>query len=275
MKWIRGGTWVAEPVQEPSATAYKARLKPTIPNRERLPARVADSRFLSHPEEWARVIGGPASLEMYEPTPSDALLLLGEMHRISEKFMSELQGTPLVDWLPHRRSLVVANLLKVLATYGPLWPVTGVIDVEVGVPDGMDFRSVDLDAFAQEVHAFAAAFVAVEAGPRVEERHKLAEWMKKRSEKDLREVQVTVEVTTDYGVRFEARPVTLRAYLWEVLFGRNDRFPGICRYCGDEFPLRPGRGRPFRFCPDHRSQKYRTAVFEGRQPYKGNIMTVE
>ena len=176
--------------------------------------------------------------------------------------------------LPQRRNGLISSLVEVVSAFGPLAAVQGVLEVGAGVDEG-EFRCVDLDALAQEVFVFGLAFEEVESSPRDEARRRLATWMQQTSRKDLREVRVVVELTTDYGVRFEARPTTLRAFLWEVLFGRNDRSPGICRYCGDEFPLRPGRGRPYRCCPEHRSQKCRTAVFEGRQPYRGNIMTLE
>lgn len=159
-----------------------------------------------------------------------------------------------------------------LAEHGPLWAVKGVVDLGVGFPYETDkgmFREVDLDAFAAEIHAFAQVFEEVmRRKTNDDERRRLAEWMRSASSPDLREVGVLVEVSTSYGVRFEARPLTLRAYLWQALFEIHQRNLGICRHCGEGFNVPQKRGRPFRYCDKCRGSKFRTAVLEGRQPYR-------
>ena len=78
----------------------------------------------------------------------------------------------------------------------------------------------------------------------------------------VRDVRVIVDLDADDQIRFAVRPVTLRAFLWEILFDLHDRRPGNCQVCGQVLSLLPVRGRPFAYCPDHRGTKYRTATYE-------------
>lgn len=267
-EWIRGGRWTVVEKEEASATAYKACLEPLDGHllRERISARL----FLTNRPRWNDAIGQPAGLEVYSPRPRDSYRLLREWVQVNREFEPDFQSKPLEEWEPEKRARVLTRLTGSLAAFGPLWEVPGLINVQTRLQEQEQHRGVDLDAYMHEVRWFGEMLVAVEARHAKEDRLVLLKSMAEASRRDIAEVRVNVQLDQEEGtIWYEAQPVTLRAFLWQWLFGRLGRTPGVCRYCGDTFELTPALGRPPAYCPKHRGDKYRTAVYERRLPHVG------
>lgn len=271
MKWISGGDWLVVDIPRSSAVEYVAFLLPVSDTLDRLsPQRLAEHlnaaasarSFLDSPERWAREVGAPASLQVYEPTRHNALNLLGEMQKMSEEFEVEFKAKPLEECDPARRDRIIGRLVQMLRKWGPLRGIAEVLDLnDAGVkpPEEWAPRYVSLDMLVSEVAHFGELYRLVKTegidGAR------LARRMQLESADAARDVRVVTELDED-EVRFVPHPITLRAFLWEVLFDLNTRRPGNCLVCKADFESLRVRGRPFAYCAEHRQSKYRTAMYE-------------
>ena len=269
MKWVKGGKWQVRQIDRPSAVEYTAFLLPIADARgihqigQRVEAKQAARAFLDRPDRWNSEIGQPAGLEVYVPARRTATALLREMESMDTEFEVEFRTTPLEECSPPRREAIIRRLVQMLENYGPLRGVDEVIDfanIGVEMPDEGAPRSVSLDMLILDLAYFAETYrLMSDEGA---DRRSLARRMQIQSTMAVRDVRVIVDLDADDQIRFAVRPVTLRAFLWEILFDLHDRRPGNCQVCGQVLSLLPVRGRPFAYCPDHRGTKYRTATYE-------------
>lgn len=45
-----------------------------------------------------------------------------------------------------------------------------------------------------------------------------------------------------------------------------------CAYCGEAFYHEPGQGRPYRYCPEHRDNRYRNRVHRGHAERQASFL---
>jgi len=262
MEWIRGGDWQVVPVNEPSATAYKACLMPGVA-RDDLVGRVNVAndakRFAGgglDRHRWLERIGEPAGLEVYKATlgqACDALDRLPGLEAVISRSRFPLEERP-------DRDELIADLIRFVTDFGPLGEVRGVVDLGF-VPIFPDvLRGFDLDFMVDEVSNFAECFELVRGRPQGKVHQHVVEHLLQTSADDCRERRIT-PVFKGGVLKFETRPGTLRALLWQALIGRCERLVTVrCAYCDQAFDRSVGRGRPPKYCTKHRNSRFRHAA---------------
>ena len=131
------------------------------------------------------------------------------------------------------------------------------------------FLTLDVTGVLGDIRDLAEAARMVRSATTATEKSAAAKKLLTLAGRVLREDMELVPVFRSGGLAYDARPTTLRAYLWLALFRESDRSPKLlCRFCQRDIPMdsRPCRGRPPAYCPEHRAPRFRQAVRALRAP---------
>jgi hypothetical protein len=214
--------------------------------------------FYSDPDRWAEEVGEPCGLQRYELTVVAAWRMLAEITALVD---SAPDPDVSFDERPDLEHLI-DECLRITEKYGPLGEVPGV--VEMGPHrrhhEEKAMLSFDLFGWWLEVGLIAATYNAFRGASKTGSKRALFDFMQKHARDDLREVEL-VPVLRRGSFSFWAVPLTLRALLWQLMFGRlNSPTRGVCLECQRTFDIAIARGPAPEYCPDHKTSKYRMRV---------------
>lgn len=276
MKWANGGLWVpfkGEAHIYPNiSNEMRAAMTPTVAAAL---AKLSDELAPAAERRTNRL-----GLKPYEANPKTALDALHQMCEFIDRF-----GL----WGDYIRMNFAADLLEpwcfqlAVRTYGlgmPLYhaelawllarlgPLDRMSDMPIErVPGASLPTSVNLLSYHRDIGIFASTFKKVHSQRSTPEDHRIlalniqSDWANKPGG------VAVLPVFRDLGIAYDGAPTSLRAYLWEYLLQQlGNTGSDVCRYCGNQFELPTGRGRPPRFCVEHRAPKFQQRARRGTAP---------
>lgn len=248
MRWIRGGQW--EAVALPGLIAVEFRPPSRQPRAER--------PYNLHVEDdmWWASIGEPLGLEEYELDDASAEVMVGELEALpSDLFVGQ------IAWEARM------GICAWLSRWGPPTPMVGVTPPSMAVDMFKAPRALGS-------HDLALEFGRLVSGKRALDRlvartasiDDVAAGLLASAHRPLQDCEVFPVIKPE-GVVYDARPRSLRSYLWQWLLWRCGRVPRqLCRYCAEPFVSPPGPGKPPAYCPAHRDSKFRHRVRKNQAP---------
>ncbi len=265
MEWVRGGVWVPwdDPrfSSDPQPFGWAHLLVPSgaFPRRLLEPTNAA---------EWWSKVGAPLGLEPYALSDDMAASVLADYASFVDRYPFKFD---LWDDSPVAREALL-GLCELLSRYGPFGRTYGAMPPSMALlPEfettQFNWREVNLADFRGEMEDLVAVHRTLnEVAVHIWDPSAVTSSIVAAAGQGLRDMEV-VPVVRAQGISYDARPRSLRAYLWAWSLWRLGKVPrNLCLYCGEAFRLEPGPGQPPRYCPDHRSSKYRQAVRANRAP---------
>lgn len=260
--WVQGGYWDVPPPPPLSdlfgvGVAWFASLRPWVVHGGGRPLFYAPT-FLSS-DEWWDEVGYPAGLEPFVVTARVA-------HRVLRAFIRFAPAVDVISLPLFRASeveppatMLARTVELLLRRFGPL---SATPDVTPGAPHHSgESRQVDLLQYVRDVTALASAYSAALSGrTTATRRSRLANDLVARWSPDSLDHRF-FPVLHDGAVSFQSAPESLRGYLFEYVFGRLDGSVRVlCKYCNAEFQPVIGPGPRPKYCPEHRSSRFRERV---------------
>jgi len=267
ISWVRGGNWTiagiyAVPPEPPRSLGSVMRAvrsgAPSAAGRKGGPQKVQKPPRAWPPksvdtwnDEWGNLIG----VQAYVVSAANAKAALDWASQFSAGYSRLREDETFTGEGPGETQAfqpwVNGPLLNFLADYGPLGFVKTLGN---RIPHRKGKTRIHLLDMAEELTQLGNAWTRVSkrlGSPNDEDRR--ADELVRESKYALTDSYLEPLLDQNDTVRITARAASLRAWLWVTVLDRTQALRGICRQCPAPLEPQTGRGRPYEYCPEHRT----------------------
>jgi len=262
--WVRGGEWAVKgtsAVPRSHPESMKAVLRRISSGGDDVhpdgPHRVATAPTWppASPAQWNQEWGNTVGLIAYLVDEATAKSALSDARAFADLYSDIPASDVWVSDESGEEALaapIADRLLHYLRTFGPLGFVKPLGNVP-SVGEQESEGAVDLLLMAEDLDLVGRASHRASARLPREAEHQRSDELVSLSRDYLRQVSLE-PYTRDGELHIAARPASLLAQLWLSVIDQAMTTRSVCWECDTLVERRTGRGRPFAYCEEHRTE---------------------